>query len=41
MQSVDLQADVENSGTIDYGKFIATTIHLNKLEREENLVAAF
>lgn len=36
-----MQADVDNSGTIDYGEFIAATIHLNKLEREEHLVAAF
>lgn len=36
-----LQADVDNSGTIDYGEFIAATIHLNKLEREEHLLAAF
>lgn len=36
-----LQADIDNSGTIDYGEFIAATIHLNKLEREEHLVAAF
>ena len=36
-----LQADVDNSGTIDYGEFIAATIHLNKLEREEHLMAAF
>lgn len=36
-----LQADVDNSGTIDYGEFIAATVHLNKLEREEHLVAAF
>ena len=35
------QADVDGSGTIDYGEFLAATIHLNKLEREENLVAAF
>uniref|UniRef100_M4DMH2 EF-hand domain-containing protein n=1 Tax=Brassica campestris TaxID=3711 RepID=M4DMH2_BRACM len=34
-------ADVDNSGTIDYSEFIAATIHLNKLEREEHLVAAF
>ncbi|MBA0727439.1 hypothetical protein Golax_000424, partial [Gossypium laxum] len=34
-------ADVDNSGTIDYGEFIAATVHLNKLEREEHLVAAF
>ena len=36
-----LQADIDNSGTIDYGEFIAATVHLNKLEREENLVSAF
>lgn len=35
------QADVDNSGTIDYGEFIAATVHLNKLEREEHLMAAF
>lgn len=35
------QADVDNSGTIDYGEFIAATVHLNKLEREEHLIAAF
>lgn len=35
------QADVDNSGTIDYGEFVAATVHLNKLEREEHLVAAF
>uniref|UniRef100_A0A7N0UZS0 non-specific serine/threonine protein kinase n=1 Tax=Kalanchoe fedtschenkoi TaxID=63787 RepID=A0A7N0UZS0_KALFE len=34
-------ADVDNSGTIDYGEFITATVHLNKLEREEHLVAAF
>ena len=36
-----MQADIDNSGTIDYGEFIAATVHLNKLEREENLVSAF
>lgn len=35
------QADIDNSGTIDYGEFLAATIHLNKLEREENLLSAF
>lgn len=38
---VIFQADVDNSGTIDYGEFVAATIHLNKLEREEHLMAAF
>ena len=36
-----LKADIDNSGTIDYGEFIAATLHMNKLEREENLVSAF
>lgn len=35
------QADIDKSGTIDYGEFIAATIHLNKLEREEHLLSAF
>ncbi|KAG8090724.1 hypothetical protein GUJ93_ZPchr0011g28699 [Zizania palustris] len=37
----EIQADIDNSGTIDYGEFIAATLHMNKLEREENLVSAF
>ena len=36
-----LQADVDNSGTIDYGEFIAATLHLNKIEKADNLFAAF
>ncbi|KAL0326312.1 UNVERIFIED_CONTAM: Calcium-dependent protein kinase SK5 [Sesamum radiatum] len=35
------QADIDNNGTIDYGEFLAATLHLNKMEREENLHAAF
>ncbi|KAG4916546.1 hypothetical protein JHK87_054103 [Glycine soja] len=34
-------ADVDNSGTIDYREFIAATLHLNKVDREDHLVAAF
>lgn len=34
-------ADIDNSGMIDYGEFLAATLHLNKLERDENLIAAF
>ncbi|CAL5066972.1 unnamed protein product [Urochloa decumbens] len=34
-------ADIDNSGTIDYGEFLAATLHLNKVEREDNLFAAF
>ena len=36
-----LQADIDNNGTIDYGEFLAATLHMNKMEREENLLAAF
>ena len=34
------QADIDNSGTIDYGEFVAATLHLNKIE-EDHLSAAF
>ncbi|KAG2314715.1 hypothetical protein Bca52824_017837 [Brassica carinata] len=34
-------ADIDSNGTIDYGEFLAATLHMNKLEREENLVAVF
>ncbi|CAL9056178.1 unnamed protein product [Musa banksii] len=34
-------ADVDKNGTIDYGEFLAATVHMNKLEREENLASAF
>ena len=37
----EMQADIDNSGTIDYGEFIAATLHLNKIEREDHLFAAF
>ncbi|CAL0319783.1 unnamed protein product [Lupinus luteus] len=33
--------DIDNSGTIDYGEFTAAMLHLNKLEREENLMLVF
>lgn len=36
-----MQADVDNSGTIDYGEFVAATLHLNKIERDDHLFAAF
>lgn len=36
-----MQADVDKNGTIDYDEFIAATVHMNKLEREEHLLAAF
>ncbi|GER44819.1 calcium-dependent protein kinase [Striga asiatica] len=34
-------ADVDKSGTIDYGEFIAATLHLNKIEKEDHLFRAF
>ncbi|EFJ37455.1 calcium dependent protein kinase 5 [Selaginella moellendorffii] len=34
-------ADLDKNGTIDYTEFITATLHLNKIEREENLFAAF
>ncbi|CAL1370727.1 unnamed protein product [Linum trigynum] len=34
-------ADIDNSGTIDYAEFVAATLHLNKVEREDHLFAAF
>lgn len=32
---------MDKSGTIDYIEFIAATLHFNKVQREDNLVAAF
>lgn len=37
----NIQADVDNNGTIDYGEFIAATLHLNKVEKGDHLFAAF
>ncbi|XP_073134214.1 calcium-dependent protein kinase 26-like [Henckelia pumila] len=34
-------ADVDKSGSIDYGEFIAATLHLNKIEKEDHLFTAF
>lgn len=36
-----MQADVDNSGTIDYTEFITATMHASKLENEEALREAF
>ena len=35
------QADIDNSGTIDYSEFVAAMLHLNKIEKEDHLYAAF
>ncbi|KAK3026185.1 hypothetical protein RJ639_042137 [Escallonia herrerae] len=34
-------ADIDNNGTIDYREFIAATLHFNKIEREDHLLADF
>lgn len=36
-----MQADIDNSGTMDYGEFIAAMLHLNKVQREDHMYAAF
>jgi calcium-dependent protein kinase len=46
MDTDDLQmlmqaADIDGNGIIDYEEFVAATINLNKLEREENCLQAF
>lgn len=35
------QADIDNSGTIDYSEFVAAMLHLNKIEKDDHLYAAF
>lgn len=32
---------MDNSGTIDYGEFIAAMLHINKITKEDHLFAAF
>ena len=39
--NLDLQADFDNNGSIDYNEFITATLNLNKIEREEKIFAAF
>ncbi|KAL3642770.1 Calcium-dependent protein kinase 20 [Castilleja foliolosa] len=34
-------ADFDNSGTIDYSEFVAAMLHLNKVQREDHMFAAF
>ncbi|XP_010518657.1 PREDICTED: calcium-dependent protein kinase 20-like [Tarenaya hassleriana] len=34
-------ADIDNSGTIDYGEFIAAMVNLNKIQKEDHLFTAF
>ncbi|KAI7747354.1 hypothetical protein M8C21_007987 [Ambrosia artemisiifolia] len=34
-------ADIDNSGTIDYGEFLAAMLHVNKVNQEDHMYAAF
>eukprot|EP00250_Pteridium_aquilinum_P009691 c18864_g1_i2 orf=454-2049(+) len=34
-------ADVDGNGTIDYMEFITATVHMNKMDKDENLLSAF
>ena len=36
-----MQADFDNSGTIDYREFVAAMLHLNKVQKEDHIHAAF
>ncbi len=37
LQSLMNIADVDGDGTIDYNEFVAATMHISKLEKEELL----
>ncbi|GFP92595.1 calcium-dependent protein kinase 20 [Phtheirospermum japonicum] len=39
--SVMQAANVDNSGTIYYGEFVASMLHLNNVQREDHIFAAF
>ncbi|PWA70871.1 calcium-dependent protein kinase 20 [Artemisia annua] len=39
--SLTFQADIDNSGTIDYGEFVAAMLHINKVHKEDHMYAAF
>lgn len=41
LKCISLQADVDENGILDYSEFVAATLHLHKLDKEENLVQAF
>lgn len=36
-----IQADVDGNGALDYGEFVAVTIHLQRMENEEHFLRAF
>ena len=35
------KADADGNGTIDYDEFIAATMHMNRMDREDHLYHAF
>lgn len=41
LETVMKEADVDGSGAIDYGEFLAATVNLALLEREEVLIKVF
>lgn len=41
LQVIMANADVNGDGKVDYEEFLAATMHLGKLEREEHLYRAF
>ncbi len=41
MQRILNDIDLDGNSKIDYEEFLAATMHLNKLSREENMMAAF
>ena len=36
-----LQADVDHNGTLDYGEFVAVSIHVQKMGNDEHLHKSF
>jgi len=41
LEAIMANADVNGDGKVDYEEFLAATMHLGKLEREEHLYKAF
>lgn len=41
LEVIMANADVNGDGKVDYQEFVAATMHLGKLEREEHLYKAF
>ncbi|CAI5494410.1 unnamed protein product [Closterium sp. Naga37s-1] len=35
------ETDIDHSGEIEYGEFLAATLHLSKIDKQENLLKAF